>query len=212
VFGVRSAGLLLVAIRLRSHTPSLHVGLTVASIGTLGLAGTYCYLMWRDGRAGVFFTLFIAPFLLMGALLGFFGIRGLLRLARFGSWVLVVPGRGGQLGVPLDVTLLPTREVTPSGELQCRLRCLRSTMSRTSGAGASRPSDNTALWEEEWTLGTGILHPRMGVALTLPFPDEGQATDVDRTTGAGIRWQLNVVVPTKDFSHEAMFEIPVRER
>jgi len=199
-------------MRLRSDTPILHASLTAASIGTLGLAGTFFYLMWMDGRASVWFTLFIAPFLLMGVLLGFFGLRGLARLARYGTWVLTVPENGGQLGAPLSVSLSPTREVAANGELLCRLQCVRTMAWRNRGGGGSARSESTTLWKEEWKLRTGILHPRLGLGLTLPFPDEGLETNVDQTTGSGIRWQLNVVVPTEAFSHEAMFEIPVRRR
>lgn len=197
-------------MRIKSHTIKLHLVLTAASIPTLGLAGTFLFLMWREGRATVVFTLFITPFLLMGLLLGYFGLRGLLRLARFGSWELEVPNGGGRFGVPLRVTLFPSREATPTGELQCRFQCVRSAVSRARGTqGTSTRNAHATLWEESWTLRAGVLQPRLGLELTLPMPASGQPTSVDQHTGSGIRWELNVVIPASSHAHEAMFEIPV---
>lgn len=198
-------------MRLRSGTPILYVSFVAASIVTLGLSGTFLFLMWRQDRATVGFTLVIAPFLMMGTLLAFFGVRGLVRLARHGSWHLDVPDEGGRLGAPLRATLLPQREVTPSGEIQCRLRCVRSSRTRVHGTqGRTAGANHDTLWEESWARRTGTIHPRMGLELTLPFPADGQPTFDDQRTGSGIQWQLNVLVPTEGHAHEAMFEIPVR--
>lgn len=198
-------------MRIRSGTPVLYLSLAAASVVTVGLAGMFLYLMWRQGRATVGFTLFLTPFLGMGMLLGFFGTRGLVRLGRYGRWELEVPDEGGVPGATTRVTLLPQREVRPTGEIQCRLRCVRSARTRVHGShGRSGNAVHDTLWEESWTVPASPIHPDVGLVLGLRFPSDGQPTVVDGRTGSGIQWQLNVVVPTAAYVHEAMFEIPVR--
>jgi len=63
----------------------------------------------------------------------------------------------------------------PSGELTCRLRCIR-----IHRGGSGGRSDIKTLWETTWTI------------------------------RAGTQWQLNVVVPTRDFDDEPVFDLPVR--
>jgi hypothetical protein len=198
-------------MRIRSGTPVLYLSLVAASVVTVGLAGTFLYLMWRQGRATVGFTLFLTPFLAMGMLLGFFGTRGLVRLARYGRWELEVPDGGCVLGATTRVTLLPQRETRPTGEIQCRLRCVCSARTRVHGSqGRSGHAVHDTLWEEAWTVPASPIPPDLGLVLALRFPPGGLPTAVDGRTGSGIQWQLNVVVPTAAYTHEAMFEIPVR--
>lgn len=102
---------------------------------------------------------------------------------------------------------MPTRERVPSGPLTCHLRCI--SISR----GTAR-SDVKALWDTTWTTNTALIYPRMGLPLTLPLtlplPDHGQPTNIDRRTGAGVPWQLNVVIPLRRGSEEPVFDLPVR--
>jgi hypothetical protein len=67
-----------------------------------------------------------------------------------------------------------------------------------------------ALWEATFTASTALIHPRLGLPLTLPLPDHGQPTNIDRRTGAGVQWQLNVVIPMRRGSEEPVFDLPVR--
>jgi hypothetical protein len=189
----------------------LYLSLAAASVVTVGLAGTFLYLMWRQGKATIGFTLFLTPFLLMGMSLGFFGTRGIVRLGRYGRWQLDVPDQGGVMGATTRVTFLPQRETTPIGEIQCRLRCVRSARTRVHGLqGRSGNPIHDTLWEESWSMQTSHIHPDIGLVLVLAFPSTGEQTVVDSRTGSGIQWQLNVVVPTEAYVREAMFEIPVR--
>ena len=190
-------------MRIKSHAPWMYAGMAAAGVITLGFIGTYIYLMRQAGRDVWYLYVLMAPFLLVGSLLAFFGVRTLLRLARFGSWQLEVPGQGGVFGQPLEVTLFPTRERVLSGELTCHLRCIR--ISRTTAR-----SDVKALWETTWTTSTARIHPRSGRPLSLPLPDRGEPTNIDRRTGAGVQWQLNVVIPSKAMSEEPVFDLPVR--
>ena len=87
--------------QLPSHASSLWAGIfTLVSVITIGFIGTYVYLMWQQGRATWLVYLVTAPFFAMGALLGYLGLRGLLRLLRFGHWHLEIRGPGA-LGRPL---------------------------------------------------------------------------------------------------------------
>ena len=183
--------------------------MAAAGVITLGFIGTYIFLMRQAGRDVWYLYVLMAPFLLMGSLLAFFGVRTLLRLARFGSWEIEVSAQGGVFGQPFEVTLFPTRERVPSGPLTCHLRCIR--ISRFSG-GSRTPSrtDVKTLWESTWTTSTALIHPRIGVPLSLPLPDRGEPTNIDRRTGSGVQWQLNVVIPSKGMSEEPVFDLPVR--
>ncbi len=194
-------------MRIKSHTSLLHLGMTAASAGALGLPGTFLYLMTAEGRGSLFVYVIMAPFLLVGLLLGFFGIRGLVRLAVWGRWQIEVPEAGGVLGRPLTIRLLPGRVVAPDGELEWRLRCVQTT-------GASNKqgrSDRVTLWESRWSSRSGTLNPNVGVDMQLPLPDSGNGTRIDRGTGGGIQWQLNVVVPSNGGSEESVFDVPIRQ-
>lgn len=185
----------------------MHLGMTAAGILTLALIGMYFYLMWAAGRASILVYFFVAPFMLMGSLLAFFGGRSFIRLAWLGSWQLEVPDGGGVLGQPLRATLFPRRAVTPSGELQCRLRCIR--IVRHQGRSSSS-SNTTTLWHSSWTLQSATIHPTLGLELSLPLPATGNPTEVDRQSGSGVTWQLNVVIPSQGSSEEPVFDLPVR--
>ncbi len=185
----------------------MHLGMAAAGLGTLGLIGTYFYLMWAAGRASVLLYVVVAPFMLMGSLLAFFGGRGFLRLAWLGSWQLEVPDEGGVLGQPLRATLFPRRAVTPAGDVQCRLRCVRF-VSRQRGSSSS--SNTSTLWQSAWTIPAATIQPTLGLELSLPLPAAGNPTAVDRRSGSGIIWQLNVVIPSQGSSEEPVFDLPVR--
>jgi hypothetical protein len=68
----------------------------------------------------------------------------------------------------------------------------------------------TTLFEARWTQPVSTLDPALGVELRLPLPDSGKPTNVDRKTGAGVEWQLNVHVPSRFATEEPVFALPVR--
>jgi hypothetical protein len=181
------------------------LGMAAAAVPTLGLSGTFVYLMRQEGRDSWFFYVVMAPFLLTGVLLAFFGLRALLRIVIRGSWQLEVPDQGGVLGRPLKVTLFPARERRPTEALTCRLRCIR--IVRSSRALA-RGNVNT-LWEKSWTTTSAVIQPQLGLALDLPLPATGEPSHMDRT-GSGVQWQLNVVVTSQGMAEEPVFDLPVR--
>jgi hypothetical protein len=196
-------------MRIKSHAPLMYVGMTAAGVITLAFMGIFGYLMRQQGRDRWFLYVVLSPFVLMGAALAFFGGRFLLRLARRGSWQLDVPGSGGELGRPFDVTLFPSRTRVPSGELTCHLRCIRIVKLASQGSSAGR-SSTTTLWETTWTIRAGTIHPNIGLPLSLPLPASGEPTNISPQSGAGTQWQLNVVVPTGGANDEAVFDLPVR--
>jgi hypothetical protein len=193
-------------MRIKSHAPWMWVGMAAASVPTLGLSGTFLYLMRQEGRDAWFVYLVMAPFLLVGVLLAYFGLRAVLRLVVRGSWQLEVPDAGGVLGRPLESRLFPgRRERRPTGDITCRLRCIR--IIRNSRASARNIV--STLWETTWTVTAAVIHPQVGLALELPLPDTGLPSQMDRT-GSGVQWQLNVVVPSRRMSEEPVFDLPVR--
>lgn len=190
-------------MRIKSHAPWMWVGMAAASVPTLGLSGTFVYLMRQEGRDTWLVYMVMAPFLLVGVLLAFFGLRALLRIAVRGSWQLEIADEGGFLGRPLRARLFPTRERRPTGELTCRLRCIRIFRN----ARASARSNVDTLWEASWTVTSAVIQPQLGLALELPLPSTGEPSQMDRT-GSGVQWQLNVVVPLQDGSEEPVFDLP----
>ena len=196
-------------MRIKSQSATWAGIVTLVATITLGFVGTYLFLMWRAGRATWLVYLVTAPFFAVGALLGFFGLRGLMRLLRFGHWHLEVAGSGGVLGQPMRVTLFPGREVTPSGEIQCDLRCLRVTVVN---GGKNQSMDTKTLWESSWKVTSSTILKEMGLNLSLPLPESGQATSQDSPSGGGIKWQLTVRIPMPGMSDEPVFDIPVGSR
>jgi hypothetical protein len=196
-------------MRIKSHAPLMFIGMTAAGVITLAFMGIYTYLMRQAGRDRWFVYAFVSPFFLMGAALTFFGGRFLFRWAMIGSWELDVPAGGGALGRPFPVTLFPSRARVPSGDLTCHLRCIRIRKLASQGSSAGR-SDITTLWETTWTTRAGTIHPNIGLPLSLPLPDSGEPTNISPQSGAGTQWQLNVVVPTRGFNDESVFDLTVR--
>jgi hypothetical protein len=178
---------------------------SLVSVITIAFMGTYVYLMWRAGRAGWLVYLVTAPFFLMGAILGGAGLRGLLRLLRFGHWHLEISGPGA-LGRPLRAKLLPRRDVTPAGEIRCDLRCLDVTIVNT---GKNQRMDTKTLWETSWNVTSPTIPKDEGLSLSLPLPAGARATTQASNGGAGIKWQLTVLVRTRGLSDEPIFDVPV---
>ena len=195
-------------MRVKSHAPTMYLGMAAAGLVTLGFIGTYAYLMWADGRAGVLVAIVVAPFLTVGSALAFFGGRAFVRLAWVRSWRLEIPDAGCALGQPVGVTLFPQRLVIPTGELQCRLRCVRF-VPRRDRHTASGPNVTT-LWQSSWAVPPETIHPTRGLALTLPLPETGGPTVIDRKGGENVLWQLNVVIHSAGRSEEPVFDLPVR--
>jgi len=205
-----------------SHGWILPTSLSVAGLLTTTMAAGGIYAKATEGAAPVLLYVFLTPFLLMGLVLCFFGLRGLIRLARDGSWTLSYPDDGGMLGTPFTVRLLPGREVTPTDRLRCRLSCVERLVfdnrgsarnSDVSGGGTGTVQDqNITLWYTEWSVASAVIRPGTGVEILVPVPDARTATSVDSRTGAGIRWHLNVLVPAGKLSHQPTFEIPVRAK
>ena len=189
-------------MRIKSHALWMFAAMAATDAITLGFIGTYIYLMRQAGRDVWYLYALMAPFLLVGSLLTHFGVRTLVRLALFGSWEIDVPAQGCVFGQPLEVTLFPTRERAPSGPLTCHLRCIRI------GRNTARASVKV-LWDTTWTTSAALIHPRIGLPLTLPLPERGEPTNIDRRTGDGVQWQLNVVIPSQAISEEPVFDLPV---
>lgn len=190
-------------MRIKSHASSIYTGMTAAGLGALALPGAFLYLKWAAGEATIAMHVVMAPFLLMGLLLVTLGARGVIRRLTGGAWQLDIPDAGGALGEPLAATLLPPHSVQVDGELNCRLRLVER-----ASAGGGRTQITTA-WQTHWTAPVASVHPRLGVALTLPFPAQGVVT-MAFAGGAGYRWQLNVAVPSGGSTEELVFDVPVR--
>lgn len=188
-------------MRIKSHAPLMFVGMTVAGILTSAMIGLFITLMRQDGRDSWFFYAAMTPFLLAGALLAYFGGRRLLRTVRHGSWQLEIPGHSCSLGQTADATLFPSRERILTGELTCRLHCIRINRATTASARI------TTLWQTTWTLNASRIQPQLGLALSLPFPEA--SADLFDFNDSGIQWQLNVVIPSQGMSEEPVFDLPV---
>ena len=136
------------------------------------------------------------------------GSWDLARLARFGRWHLACPDGGGTFGQPLLVTLLPSRRFVPTGELDCRLRCVRAIATGTPGQRSHRVNTVTE-WEARWSMRTSTIHPGIGLAVTVPVPEVGLGTQRDTRTASEVKWQLHVHLPAERLSADVTFEIPI---
>jgi hypothetical protein len=105
-------------MQIKSHGQWLPISLTAAGCFTLALSagGLYAKSVETTGLP-VGMALFLFPFTITGAVLTFFGVRGLIRLARFGGWTLDLPEGVGVLGTTATVTLHAKRLVQPQGDL-----------------------------------------------------------------------------------------------
>ena len=178
----------------------------LVSVITVAFVGTYVYLMWQAGRATWLVYLITAPFFAVGTLLGYVGLRGLFRFLHFGHWRLEIAGPG-RLGHPLPARLLPGRDFTLSADVRCDLRCLNVIIVNT---GKNQRMETQTLWETSWTVNSASIGKDLGLSLSLPLPAEGAGTTQGSNGGAGVKWQLTVLVPTPSLSDELIFDVPVR--
>lgn len=190
-------------MRIRSHATGIYVGMTFAGIGALALPGTLVYLKRAAGEGSTFLYVAMAPFLLVGAALFVFGVRGVANGLFGGAWELDVPDAGGMVGRPLTTTLFPPRHVVVDGELRCQLRVV----SRTNRGGGS--IDMKTHFQTEWTQPASTVLPQTGVAIVLPLPSEGPSTMESDRGASYTRWQLNVSVPSGGSEQDLVFDVPV---
>ncbi len=180
--------------------------MTVVAVLTTGFVGTYLYLMWQAGRATWFVYLFTAPFFLISAGLGYWGVRGLIRLVLFGQWYIEVL-RPGVLGQTMEVRLFPKRDVMPVSEIVCHLCCLQSNSIDT---GRSRSANIKTLWETSWNVTSPAILKEVGLSLSLPLRERSSAPSVPTVGGSPtFKWQLTVNVPMQGASDQPMFDVPI---
>jgi hypothetical protein len=180
---------------------------TLVGLIVISFMGIYVYLMQQSGKATWVVYAFTAPFFLAGIGIGYWGVRGLIRLARYGDWYLEAT-RPGVLGETMDVRLFPGSDVAPVGEIECHLCCIRSDSIDT---GKSRSMKITTLWESTWMVTSDTLLKNVGLSLSLPFPEKDAAAfDQSEAFGRKPEWKLTVRVPLAGRSDAPIFEIPVR--
>ena len=193
-------------MRIKSESSMWAGIMTLVAVLTIGFIGTYFYLMWVAGRATWFVYFFTAPFFLVGAGLGYWGVRGLIRRLLFGVWQLEVP-RPGVLGNPMEVRLFPGRDVLPVGGIRCNLCCL---LNSTINTGRSMSTNSKTLWEHSWVVTSPAIQRDTGLNLTLPLPARGSTThSFSVGPSPNVKWQLTVNVPFRRGSDEPMFDIPI---
>jgi hypothetical protein len=195
-------------MRIKAEGPASSLAFIAMAIITGGLPGLLIWFKSAEGPVPFGIYVIAVPFFLIALVLSFLGVRDLVRLARFGRWHLECPDRGGIFGQPLLVTLLPSRTIVPTGELACRLRCVRSIAAGTPGRRSHRVSTATE-WETTWSMRAATIHPRIGLAVTVPVPDFGLGTRRDTQTASEVKWQLHVHLPAERVSEDVTFDIPI---
>lgn len=147
-----------------------------------------------------------APFFAIGALLGYFGLSGLIRRLRFGLWHLdLEPPEARERS--LRATLYPGRDITPVGDVRCELRCYTVAVMDT---GKTRSTNMKVLWETSWNVTAATILKDAGLRLNLPLPEHGKINNNGRP-GDGVKWQLSVFVPSPGMSDGPIFELPVHD-
>lgn len=94
-------------MRIRSHSWVVPASMTAAAIVTLGLIGTFAKLKAASGGVPTGLAVMLSIFGLAGVLLAYAGPKGLIGLARHGSWTLECRDGGGVFGEALPVRILP---------------------------------------------------------------------------------------------------------
>jgi len=205
-------------MQIKSHSSSLYLSLTAAGAVVLAVMTAALYFGLRqDVPIPTGMVICLVPFVLVAAALTFFGIRGLLGIARYGAWTLEIPDSGGVIGGTLAATLRPRQTMTPKGELTCNLLCSRTTVSdqRQTGLNTAKDRDvdrveHVTLWDKTWTERPVPIDAVNGMPMQIVIPPNMAATEVNTRDGSGVRWRFTVLIPTDDISHQAMFDIPVR--
>ncbi len=205
-------------MQITSHNSWLHLSLTAAGVVVLTMTSAALYFGLRqDIPIPTGMVIFLMPFLLMAAALTFFGVRGLLRTARYGHWTLEMPDGAGASGTTFAATLRPRQTVTPDGELTCNLRCIATTVSVQRATGFNQERDravdlveNVTLWDKTWSERPQPIDAVRGIPISIVIPPNAGATAVNKRDGSGVRWHFTVLIPAGGMSHQPVFEIPVR--
>lgn len=200
-------------MRIRSHSWVVPVSMTAAAIVTLGLIGTFAKLKAASDGVPTGLAVMLSIFGLAGVLLAYAGLKGLIGLARHGSWTLECRDGGGVFGEALPVRILPAKALTQGGEIQWRLTCIERQVDVHRKAGSAerhRRSDVRTLFQSDGTLPIGAVTPEHGFQFDLPLPAQGLSTQA-LSNGGSVTWQVTVLVPTAAGSHESVFEIPIHQ-
>jgi len=149
--------------------------------------------------------LLILVFPLAGVGLLVWAIRATLRWRKFGNSVfkmIHIPGvLGGQLAGAIHT---PAQLRAPEG-VRLRLACVSLV---TTGAGNSRSTNETVLWEDEKTLRPDALAAAAGIPVYFQIPAEGAESNSDNPA-LRIVWRLEASARVPGVDYFAQFEVPV---
>ena len=118
------------------------------------------YIKALEGTGPVLLYVFLAPFLLMGLALFFFGIRGLIRLAQYGGWTLRCPdeGRDDRRAPQHPAGSPPRGDAYRSDPVPAQLRgTCRLQSTRSSPDGRGRSPDGTGGGSEHHAVAGGMV-------------------------------------------------------
>ena len=200
-------------MRIKSHSWVVPVSMTAAAIVTLGLIGTFAKLKAASGDVPTGLAVVLGIFGLVGVLLAYAGLKGLIGLARHGSWTLECRDGGGVFGETLPVRILPAKATAVGGEVQWTLSCIEREVIRhrhAGSAGRHTRSNVRTLWQTSGSVRVPSISREHGLAFDVPLPVAGTSTHT-LPNGSSVTWQLNVLVPTGSGSHESVFEIPIHQ-
>lgn len=200
-------------MRIKSHSWVVPVSMTAAAVVALGLVGTFAKLKAASGGLPTGLAVMLSMFGLVGLGLAYAGLKGLISLARHGSWTLECRDGGGVFGEVLPLRVLPAKRVDGGGEVKWTLTCIERAVhvhQRAGKAGRERRSDVRTLYQTEGTFRIGAITPDHGLQFDLPLPASGLSTQA-LSNGGSVTWQVSVLVPTGSGSHESVFELPIHQ-
>jgi len=200
-------------MRIRSQTSFVAAMMLLLGIVMIAIPAGLLRAFAADGAVPTGVWVLTVPFGGLGLLLAWLSTKRLITRWRVGPWELECPDGGVAFGQPQAVQLIPPRIMTPTGDIDCQLTCLRSrprTGAMCTSGGVHQPSTATSqrLFDTSWSFPASMLHPRSGVSLTLPMPPFGLASRRGRE--GAIEWKLSLTVAADGAAHEMEFEIPVR--
>jgi hypothetical protein len=196
-------------MRIKSESSYWAATTTFAGLFTLSFIGFYVFVMVQGGKGSWFLYVFVTPFFLVGFALAAWGVRGLLRRVLFSQWYVEFE-RPGVLGQAMNMRLFSGQDVTPVGDIECNLCCLRNDSIATPN---NRVSKITTLWETTWQVRVALIPAKLGTTLSLPLPENSAlSSNGHGGFGSSLEWQLTVNIPLQGLSDAPIFKIPVSRR
>jgi hypothetical protein len=194
---------------IKSSNGRLAVAFAAAAIVWMGLSSTLFVLKLNDGMRFGCSYLILLTFVFFGVLLGVWAASHVVRWFCFRGSYLTLGDDGGTRGATLMTSLHVGRPLRPAGPMVINPRCIRHEIYRTSGPESETRSSVTILWRDEHVIPIDAIASGAPVPINFLLPSDLPVSDATPESG-GIRWQLEVLIPSRPVDFHTTFEFPVK--